>query len=75
MLGRFDGINLGYAINDRLRFEAVAGRPVYSTARDPDDSRMFRGISSTFAPFNNALDLGVFYIEQEIDGLTDHRLY
>ena len=73
VLGRFDGINLGYALNDRLRFEAVAGRPVYSTARDPDDSRRFRGISSTFAPFDNALDLGVFYIEQDIDGLTDRQ--
>ena len=73
VLGRFDGINLGYALNDRLRFEAVAGRPVYSTARDPDDSRRFRGVSSTFAPFDNALDLGVFYIEQDIDGLTDRQ--
>ena len=73
VLGRFDGINLGYALNDRLRFEAVAGRPVYSTARDPDDSRRFQGVSSTFAPFDNALDLGVFYIEQDIDGLTDRQ--
>ena len=73
VLGRFDGINLGYAINDRLRFEAVAGRPVYSTARDPDDSRRFQGVSSTFAPFDNALDLGVFYIEQDIDGLPDRQ--
>jgi tetratricopeptide (TPR) repeat protein len=73
VLGRFDGLNLTYALNDRLRFEAVAGRPVYSTARDPDDSRVFRGISSTFAPFDNNLDFGLFYLEQEIDGLTDRQ--
>jgi tetratricopeptide (TPR) repeat protein len=73
VLGRFDGINLGYSLNDRLRFEAVAGRPVYSTARDPDDERMFQGVSTTFAPFDNNLDFGLFYIEQDIDGLTDRR--
>jgi tetratricopeptide (TPR) repeat protein len=73
VLGRFDGVNLTYALNDRLRFEGVAGRPVYSTARDPDDSRVFRGLSTTFAPFDNNLDFGLFYLEQEIDGLTDRQ--
>ena len=73
VLGRFDGINLTYAFNDRLRFEAVTGRPVYSTARDPVDSRTFQGLSTTFAPFDNNLDFGLFYIEQEIDGLTDRQ--
>jgi tetratricopeptide (TPR) repeat protein len=73
VLGRFDGINLTYALNDRLRFEAVTGRPVYSTARDPVDSRSFQGLSTTFAPFDNNLDFGLFYIEQDIDGLTDRQ--
>lgn len=73
VLGRFDGVNLTYALNDRLRFEAVTGRPVYSTARDPDDDRMFQGVSTTFAPFDNNLDFGLFYLEQEIDGLTDRQ--
>ena len=73
VLGRFDGVNLTYAFNDRLRFEAVTGRPVYSTARDPVDSRSFHGLSTTFAPFDNNLDFGLFYIEQEIDGLTDRQ--
>ncbi len=73
VLGRFDGVNLSYSLNDRLRFEAVAGRPVYSTARDPDDARTFQGISTTFAPFDNNLDFGLFYIQQDIDGLTDRQ--
>ena len=73
VLGRFDGVNLTYALNDRLRFEAVTGRPVYSTAPDPDDDWMFRGVSTTFAPFDNHLDFGLFYLEQEIEGLTDRQ--
>jgi tetratricopeptide (TPR) repeat protein len=73
VLGRFDGVNLTYAINDRLRFEAVGGRPVYSTARDVDDSRRFEGLSTTFAPFAEDLELGVFYLQQDIEGLTDRQ--
>jgi hypothetical protein len=73
VLGRFDGLNLTYAMNERLRFEAVAGQPVYSTSRDPIDSRSFYGVSSTFAPFSDALDIGVFYLQQDIDGLTDRQ--
>jgi tetratricopeptide (TPR) repeat protein len=73
VLGRFDGVNLTYAYSDRLRFEAVGGRPVFSTTRDVDDSRWFQGLSSTFAPFADDLELGVFYLQQEIEGLTDRR--
>jgi hypothetical protein len=73
VLGRFDGLNMTYALNERLRFEAVAGQPVYSTSRDPIDSRSFYGVSSTFAPFSDALDIGVFYLQQDIDGLTDRQ--
>jgi tetratricopeptide (TPR) repeat protein len=73
VLGRFDGVNLTYAINDRLRFEAVGGRPVYSTARDVDDSRRFEGLSSTFAPFVEDLEFGLFYLQQDIEGLTDRQ--
>lgn len=73
VLGRFDGLNLTYAMNERLRFEAVAGQPVYSTSADPIDSRSFYGVSSTFAPFGENLDLGVFVLEQDLDGLTDRQ--
>ena len=73
VLGRFDGLNLTYAMNERLRFETVAGRPVYSTANSNSESRSFYGVSSTFAPFSEALDLGVFYLQQRIDGLTDRQ--
>jgi hypothetical protein len=73
VLGRFDGVNLTYAMNARLRFEAVAGQPVYSTSQDSMDSRSFYGVSSTFAPFSENLDLGVFLLEQDLDGLTDRQ--
>ena len=73
VLGRFDGVNLTYAINERLRFEGVAGQPVFSTSDSPEDSRTFYGISSTFAPFDENLDLGVFLLQQELGELTDRQ--
>jgi tetratricopeptide (TPR) repeat protein len=74
VLGRFDGFNLAYTLNDKVRFEAVVGEPVYSTSHDSPDSRMFYGLSSTFAPWIDALDFGVFILQQDIEGLTDRSV-
>ena len=71
VLGRFDGLNMTYTLNEKLRFDAVAGEPVYSTSTDYEDSRFFYGISGAYAPFDNALELGAFFLTQDIEGLTD----
>lgn len=74
VLGRFDGLNVTYNLNDRVRFDVVAGNPVFSTAESDDQSRQFYGASSNFTPFGEDLELGVFFLEQEIDGLTDRQV-
>jgi tetratricopeptide (TPR) repeat protein len=74
VLGRFDGLNMTYTLNERLSFDAVAGEPVYSTSTDYEDSRFFYGVSSTFAPFDNALELGAFLLQQDIEGITDRSV-
>jgi hypothetical protein len=73
VLGRFDGLNVTYSLNDRIRFDAVAGQPVYSTASSDEQSRQFYGVSSNFTPFRNNVEFGVFYLQQEIDSLTDRQ--
>ena len=73
VLGRFDGLNISYAMNERVRFDAVAGQPVYSTASSDEQSRQFYGVSSNFTPFSNNVEFGVFYLQQEIDSLTDRQ--
>ena len=60
-----------YTMNERLRFDAVAGQPVYSTSTDYEDSRFFYGVSGTYAPFSNALEIGTFFLQQDIEGMTD----
>jgi tetratricopeptide (TPR) repeat protein len=73
VLGRFDGANLGYQLNDRLRFEAVAGKPVNSTADGLDDERTFYGVSSTFGLLAEDLETGVFLLQQDVNGMTDRQ--
>ncbi len=74
VLGRFDGLNLSYALNEQIRFETVAGQPVFSTSDDLPDSRAFFGVSSTFSPFGDGLDFGAFVLQQDIEGLTDRQV-
>jgi len=73
VLGRFDGLNLSYALTERLRFDAVAGEPVFSTASNSAESRQFYGLSSNFSPFSESLEFGLFYIQQTIGGMTDRQ--
>jgi len=73
VLGRFDGFNLTYQATERLRLEGVLGKPVNSTADSIDDARTFYGISSNFGPIGDDLDLGVFFLQQSVEGLTDRQ--
>jgi len=74
VLGRFDGLNLTYSLTERIRFETVAGEPVYSTSQSDTQSRLFYGVSSNFTPFSENLELGIFYLQQDIDSLTDRQV-
>jgi len=71
VLGRFDGLNVGYQASERLLLNAVVGKPAYSASNGVDPSRSFFGTSLNFGPILENLDLGLFYIDQEIEGIQD----
>ena len=73
VLGRFDGIDLSYGITEKLRLDVVAGKPVYSTAGGVDKQRSFVGLSTNFGPIGENLDLGIYVLQQTIEGLTDRQ--
>ena len=73
VLGRFDGGNLGYQVNDRIGVELVAGKPVRSTSDGVDDERVFYGVSSTVAVLPDSLDVGMFFVSQSVEDMTDRR--
>ncbi len=73
VLGRFDGINLGYEAGERLLLNAVVGKPAYSSSDGIDSARSFYGTSLTYGPILDDLELGVYFISQTIEGLDDRQ--
>lgn len=73
VLGRFDGATVGYQLNDRVLFNAVVGKPIYSANDDDAPSRSFYGASVNYGPVIENLDLGLFYIEQTVEGIQDRQ--
>jgi tetratricopeptide (TPR) repeat protein len=74
VLGRFDGLNLSYQATDLIRVDTVVGKPVNSTTDGIDDSRSFYGVSTNFGPIIDNLDVGVFFLQQNVDNLTDRQV-
>ena len=64
ILGRFDGIQLGYQLNDWLKLNTVAGLVVENTDKSANSDKSFVGISTDLGAFLNAWDFNVYYIQQ-----------
>ena len=73
VLGRFDGLNLGYRATDRILLSTVVGKPVYSASGGADSARTFYGASVNYGPILEDLELGLFYIQQDIEGVDDRQ--
>ena len=73
VLGRFDGLTLGYQLNERVLVNTVVGKPAYSTSNSNDPDRSFYGASINYGPVLENLDIGLFYIEQTIEGIQDRQ--
>ena len=73
VLGRFDGLNLGYQLGERVLLNTVIGKPAYSSSDGIDSSRSFYGVSANYGPVLENLELGVFYIAQDVAGIQDRQ--
>ena len=73
VLGRFDGLNLGYQLGERVLLNTVIGKPAYSSSDGIDSSRSFYGVSANYGPILKNLDLGAFYIAQDVEGVQDRQ--
>lgn len=73
VLGRFDGLNLGYQAGERVLLSAVIGKPAYSASDGIDSSRTFRGASVNYGPVFDNLELGLYVIQQDIEGMDDRQ--
>lgn len=74
VLGRFDGLLLGFPLGRKFSVSAVGGFPVESSTDSFDDtSRYFYGLTLATEGFAKGWDANAFVIQQQVDGMTDRR--
>lgn len=73
VLGRFDGGLLSYRVTPRVQLNGVAGYPVLSTTDGIETDRHFYGVSLDLGTFAKAWDFIPYFIDQQVDGITDRR--
>ena len=67
VLGRMDGAQLSYKVNDYFKVNTVAGYVVDDTEKSANSDKFFSGLSVDLGTFFNAWDFNVYYIKQ-MDG-------
>lgn len=70
VLGRMDGAQLSYKINDYIKLNTVAGYVVEDTDKSANSDKFFSGISVDLGTFANAWDFNVYYIKQDDGPIT-----
>lgn len=71
VLGRFDGLFLGYNVLPKWRVNVVAGVPVEFYPVNYD--KQFWGTSLDFGLFANHWNGSLYYIQQTVDGIADRQ--
>jgi tetratricopeptide (TPR) repeat protein len=74
ILGRFDGSLLSVQLFPAVRLNGVGGFPVdVDTSKGPNTDKHFYGVSLDLGTFAERWDINTYYIEQEVDGITDRQ--
>jgi len=74
VLGRFDGLLLGFPLGNTFAVSAVSGFPIQSSTDSFDDtSQYFYGLTLEAEGFARGWDANAFVIQQQSNGSTDRR--
>jgi tetratricopeptide (TPR) repeat protein len=73
VLGRFDGLLLGFPLGKKFSVRAVGGYPVQSSKDSFESDRYFYGLTLEANGFAKGWDANIFAIEQRVEGITDRR--
>lgn len=74
IFGRYDGLLVGYGINDAQKINLVVGAPVASSkVLSLDPERSFVGLSYDWEELFENIDVSFFALNQTIDSLTDRQ--
>jgi hypothetical protein len=73
-LGRFDGVYLGYDIMPKVRLNGLWGYPVdIQNKRIVQTDKPMIGAGLDFLDILKGLDISPYYIQQQVDGITDRQ--
>ncbi|VAW61958.1 hypothetical protein MNBD_GAMMA08-2044 [hydrothermal vent metagenome] len=64
VLGRMDGAQMSYTLNDQVKLNAVTGFVVESTRESANTDKFFTGVSADLGTYLNAWDFNIYYIRQ-----------
>jgi tetratricopeptide (TPR) repeat protein len=64
VLGRFDGLDMGYQVSDWFKINMTTGYQVTSVYHSADTDAFFGGVRADFGTFLNAWDFSLYYIKQ-----------
>jgi tetratricopeptide (TPR) repeat protein len=73
VLGRFDGVHLGWEFSPGKRFNLMGGYPVVTTANGIENDRHFLGAAIDFEQLADLFDVSFFYNQQKLDGLENRE--
>jgi TolA-binding protein len=73
VLGRFDGLLLGYGLAPRTRLNLVAGTPV-EQGFTIDSTRRFYGVGAELGPFVQRWTGNVYFLQQNVDSIRDRQV-
>jgi hypothetical protein len=73
VLGRFDGLLLGFPLGKKFSASAVGGYPVESSKDNVETDRYFYGLTLAADGFAKGWDANIFALEQRMEGFTDRR--
>jgi tetratricopeptide (TPR) repeat protein len=73
VLGRFDGLLLGYGLAPRTRVNLVAGAPV-DQGFTIDSTRRFYGVGAELGPFVQRWTGNVYFLQQNVDSIRDRQV-
>jgi len=73
VFGRFDGLWASYQLNPQWVINATVGKPVNFSSSSIDADKSFYGVSATLGTFLNRLDGNIYYINQNVEGITDRE--
>ncbi len=73
VLGRFDGLLLGYGLAPRTRLNLVAGTPV-EQGFTIDSTRRFVGAGAELGPFNQSWTGNIYFLQQTVDSISDRQV-